>query len=563
MKGRRTPEEMLEHLRKQAKKRLKALQSGDKRATRWFRELVPNGPPDPTLRDMQLAVARSLDFPGWTALKRALETPLPPPTSRDGIVNRFLDNACPDHHVRGRQDHRRAEATAMRLLEQHPWLPRYDFNTAVVCGEIDFVRDAIARDPRVAAVASAEPSGVRGMVGGANDLYDDLGPKGWPPLLYLSFTRLPRPRSNDHAVAIASLLLEGGADPNAFYHAGDSHYTPMTGVAGEGEEDRPGHPHKIALTQLLLDAGANPYDIQVVYDLGFHSEYLWWLPMIYARSQVIGRASDWDDPDWRMLDMGGYGCGARWFLDHAIFHDKLDLAKWCLEHGAGPNAPPRRNEHFSQRSLYAEAVIQGRHEIAELLKRHGAREEAVTIPAPKPHEALCRAASENDAAEINRLIDSGVSPDVADEKNTRALNHAAWSNSVEAVKALVARGAEIDPVEQNYGGTPFGNASHFLHREIMDFLAPLTKDVWNLTYNGYLDRLREVLDEKPERARVDWDEWSPLLWLPPHDEDLAIETAKLFVKHGADKHRRASNGATPLARAEALGMPRLAAYLRE
>src|SRR4051812_36218652 len=134
MKGHRTPEEMMEHLRKEAKKRLKAFQRGDELAARWFRGLVPNGPPDPTLRDMQLAVARSLDFPGWSDLKRALETPLPPPTSRLGIVNRFLDNACPDHHVRGRQDHRRAEATAMRLLEQNPWLARHDFNTAVVCG---------------------------------------------------------------------------------------------------------------------------------------------------------------------------------------------------------------------------------------------------------------------------------------------------------------------------------------------------------------------------------------------------------------------------------------------
>jgi ankyrin repeat protein len=95
----------------------------------------------------------------------------------------------------------------------------------------------------------------------------------------------------------------------------------------------------------------------------------------------------------------------------------------------------------------------------------------------------------------------------------------------------------------------------------MDFLAPLSRDVWNLTYNGYVDRLREVLAEKPERARVDWDEWSPLLWLPPHDEDLALETVRLFVEHGADPHRPARNGSTPLSRAKALGMTRVAQYL--
>jgi uncharacterized protein len=563
MKGHRTPEEMLDHLRKDAKRRLKAFQSGKPGAVRWFRDLVPNGPDAPTLRDFQLAVARSLDFPGWTALKQAFETPLPDPASREGIVNRFLDNACPDHHVRGRQDHRRAEATAMRLLEQNPWLRRHDFNTAVVCGEIDHVREAIARDPRVAIDASSAPSPMRGMGGGENDLYQDLGPKGWTPLLYLSFTRLPLASTNDNSVEIARMLLEAGADPNAFFHAGDSHYTPMTGVAGEGEEDRPRHPRHVELTQLLLDHDANPYDIQVVYDLGFNADYMWWLPMVYERSVKTGRLADWQDPEWKMLDMGGYGSGARWFLEHAISSNRIELAKWCLEHGANPNAAPSRSTHFRPWSLYEGAVINGRHEIAELLLEYGAKGAEVRLPPQKPYEALHNAARENRADEIHRLIDAGISPDAADDKNMRALHEAGYTNALDAAKALVERGAEIDPTEERYGGTPLGGAAHFLSRDVMDFLAPLSKDVWNLTYNGYLDRLRQVLDEKPERARVDWDEWSPLLWLPPHDEDLALETAKLFVKHGADPHRRASNGATPASRAEAIGMTRVAEYLEK
>lgn len=563
MKGQRTPAEMLEHLRKEAKRRLKAFQKGEKGAVDWYRQTLPGGPAAPSLRDMQLAVARTFDFPGWTNLKRALETPLPDPASPQGIVDRFLDNACPDHHVRGKQDHRRAEATAMRLLEQNPWLRQHDFNTAIVCGEIDYVRDAIARDKRTAVVASSPPSAKRGMAGGENDLYEYLGPKGWTPLLYLSFTRLPTAAANDNAVAIAQLLLDAGADPNAYYHAGDSHYTPMTGVAGEGEEDRPPHPRRVEITKLLLDAGANPYDIQVVYDLGFKSDYMWWLPIIHEASVSRGRIADWQDPEWRMLDMGGYGCGARWFLEHAIASDNQALAAWCLEHGAGANAPPGSSRFNSKRSLYEAAIMAGRREIAGLLLQYGATATSVNVSAPSPYEALCRAASENDVAEIHRLVDSGISPNIADDKNTRPLNHAAWSNALEAVKALLERGAEIDSVEQNYGGTALGNASHFLFRDIMDFLAPLSKDVWNLTYNGYIDRLREVIEEKPERARVDWDEWSPLLWLPPHDEDLALETVKLFMKHGADPHRRASNGATPLSRAEALGMTRVAKFLQK
>ena len=563
MEGHSTPAELLERLRKQAKRHLKAYQKGDENAVRWYRSTIPDGPSTPTLRDMQHAVARSLDFPGWAALKRALDTPLPEPESEQGIVNHFLDNACPDHHVRGRQDHRRAEATAMRLLAQHPWLPRHNVYTAIVCGEIDHVHDAIARDASLAVRPSSEPSPYRSTSGGANDLYGYLGAKGWTPLLYLAFTRLPLASTNDRAVEIARLLLESGADPNAFFHAGDSHYTPMTGVAGEGEEDRPPHPRRDEITQLLLDFDANPYDIQVMYDLGFHAEYMWWLPLIYESCVRRGRIADWQDPEWRMLDMGGYGCGARWLLDHAIASGKTDLAAWCLAHGAGANAPPGSSRFNSKVSLYQEAVWAGRAEIAELLRRHGATRVEVPPRDVPPYEALHRAARENRPDVIHQLIDSGVSPDVADDQNMRALHDAGYHNALDAAKALVQRGAEIDPVENRYGGTPLGGASHYLHQEVMDFLAPLSRDVWNLTYNGYLDRLREVLAEKPERARVDWDEWSPLLWLPPHDEDTAIEMAKLFVAHGADPHHQASNGATPLSRAQALGMLRLAAYLRD
>ena len=81
MSGQSTPAETLARLRKEAKRRLKAFKSGDERAVSWYRRTVPNASADPTLRDMQFAVARSLDFPGWAELKRALETPPPEPQS--------------------------------------------------------------------------------------------------------------------------------------------------------------------------------------------------------------------------------------------------------------------------------------------------------------------------------------------------------------------------------------------------------------------------------------------------------------------------------------------------
>ena len=41
-----------------------------------------------------------------------------------------------------------------------------------------------------------------------------------------------------------------------------------------------------------------------------------------------------------MLNAGGYGTGARWFLDAAVEHNDVQLAEWCLSHGANPNSAP-------------------------------------------------------------------------------------------------------------------------------------------------------------------------------------------------------------------------------
>src|SRR5688572_5370118 len=118
--------------------------------------------------------------------------------------------------------------------------------------------------------------------------------------------------------------------------AGGSRYTPFVGVVGEGEENRPAHPHRDALARLLLERGAEPYDIQVIYNTGFHGRVLWLLELMYEHSVRLGRRADWDDPDWSMIAMGGYGSGARWMLTVAMRSNDLTLARWILSHGASP-----------------------------------------------------------------------------------------------------------------------------------------------------------------------------------------------------------------------------------
>jgi len=84
-----------ETLKKDAKRWLAEIQAGDAEAVARLRRILPQGPPSPTLRDLQLAVAREQGFDGWTALKRALE-PDPKATAAtlaqyDDMVDALLD----------------------------------------------------------------------------------------------------------------------------------------------------------------------------------------------------------------------------------------------------------------------------------------------------------------------------------------------------------------------------------------------------------------------------------------------------------------------------------------
>ena len=504
------------------------------------------------------------------------------------LIDRFLDNACPDHHVRGAWDHMRAQHTAMRMLARHPELPRASFASAVVCGELAEVERQLADRPSLAVERSSEPDPARSASGGGGDLYRALGPKGWTPLLYLCFTRLPLAAANDNAVAIARLLLDHGADPNAFFMAGGSRYTPFVGVAGEGEEDRPPHPRRDALARVLLERGAEPYDIQVVYDIGFRGEVRWFLEMIHERSLQLGRAGDWQDPEWSMLSMGGYGSGARWHLDVAIKKDDVHLAEWCLAHGASPTARPASDPRFPRRSLYEEAVRRGRSEIAALLVRHGAR--ATDVP-PDPMtsfvaacfrldrhaaeamlderpelrtatEPLFAAAREDRADVVVLLLDLGVSSELEDANKQRTLHVAAGEDALAVARLLIDRGAEIDPIEASYGNTPLAAAVHHQHAEMIELLAAHSRDVWQLTFAGRLDRLTDVIAERPAAARAAGEGETLLMWLPPHDEACAIAIAELLLAHGADPTVVNRDGMTAADRAEAIAMWELADRLR-
>jgi ankyrin repeat protein len=580
----------LDNLRKEAKRWLAALQENDAKARERYELAYPRGSGHPVLRDVQHALAREYGMEGWKELKLALEkAPSEAATTRHtggDLTTRFLEYACPDHHVRNRSAHRMASQAAIRHLEQNPEIARQDLYTAVVCGEIEEVERILRERPQLANARRPASGRDRSGAGGSYDFLGDFGSKEWEPLLYLCFTRLPLAKPNDNAVAIARLLLDRRADPNAYFMAGNSRYTPLTGIVGEGEEDRPPHPRRDELARLLLESGAEPYDEQVIYNIGFHGKVLWWLKLMYEFSVRAGRQADWADPEWHMLDMGGYGSGARWHLRIAVENDDLELADWCLAHGANPNSAPERDQRFPQRSLYEHTVRLGHAEMAELLVRYGAQRQEVVLDDEDRYVAACLglnreeagrflsrhpeylqstkaifAAAEKDRADVVAfLLDLGTPIEVEDSKKQRPLHVAAASDAVKVAELLIERGAELDPYELNYSNTPLDFAAYFEHGRMIELLTRYSRDVWNLVPLGQVDRLREVLAAEPRRAKTSWGD-TPLFWLP-EDEEKALEIVKLFLEEGADPNFRSrKEGWTAAEVARKRGMLKVAALL--
>jgi ankyrin repeat protein len=364
--------------------------------------------------------------------------------------------------------------------------------------------------------------------------------------------------------------------------AGDARYSVLTGIAGEGEQDSPRQPYARELYRLLLERGAGPYDIQVLYDTHFSTDMIWWLDLTYGITTTRGMKSDWDDPAWTMLDMGGYGPGSYFVIDRATRKNNVALVAWALAHGADPNVRHSAHPKFRpKRSLYDSAMLQGRTEIAALLVRHGA--DAVAAAEATPEERLSAAclrldrpaaaallashpelarstraifdAARDNQVDVLRLIeDLGLPLDAADHTNARALHQAALNGSTEAIQFLIDRGVEVDPRETAFGGPPIGWAAHGDQHAAIALLSRYSRNIWNLTFQGYVDRVRELLADDPALAReVSADGGTPLWWLPD-DEDKALALVDLLIAAGADPGVTNKSGRTAADWARRRGM---------
>lgn len=445
----------LERLEKQARALEEAFRSGRLRAALRVRRVLPETGPELTAITQAQArrvVAREAGFADWSAARRSLDIEA---LSRAEAEEALIDAAFEDAGERVRA-----------LLARWPDLGATSAPCALALGLPD-------------AVDSLDPGTVNA----------GIGPRGWPPLLYLCHSRWGHgdPERQAARAKLLQRLLDIGADPNAGTRETVSVRGFRTALGAAV-----GWARNAALADALLDGGADIADGPTLYE----GSAMWEAVRhkdIASLEALLAR----DPPQWHV-------CHA---LPHALQYDDLALTRLLLERGGDPNwtmgswgfdgnclheAVVLGNstavlgallEHGAQadfadrdgRTPLALAICLNRDALAAVLREHGARDDAVrevdhwvgacfagNVDAasrpvagdrpfrPADHLWLCRAVRMGNAAAVRLLLAGGIDPDAMDDDGERPLHLAARMDSGALTERLIASGADLGQV--NFAG---------------------------------------------------------------------------------------------------------------
>lgn len=452
----------LAQLRRRAKELRNAGLEGEPGALARLAAHRPAGAPV-TLAAAQLVIAREHGFASWPQLRAAVE--------ERRMSSEQKARALVVASVSGRMDR------AVRLVDADPSLATYNLWTAAVLGDAAHVRALLARDPSLAVEPDPE--------------------SGWAPLLAPCNSRWHQidPGRGPGLREVAELLMEAGASPDTSVGRSPDfgHCSALYAAAGLAN-----HPE---LAQLLLERGADRDTPSALYHTAFLRDHVCLRLLLDhgARAEgpdALAAAISVDDAEAvrLLLDAGvdaaaplpAEALGESYAPEPAIgavraaveFQCGIELVGLLLERGADPDARGQDG-----RSAHRLAVRQGRTEVVDLLRSHGARDDATEIDrflaacvradrteaeghltrrpglvdelTDEDHKAIAHAADHGDLSAVRLMLDLGfpLNAPVGDD-GASALHAAAGAGAIEVVAFLVERGADIDAEDTSWGATP-------------------------------------------------------------------------------------------------------------
>ena len=409
------------------------------------------------LHDAQSAIAREHGFPSWNALREEVESRT---LSFDEAVDEFIRNATGG-----------ATGRAERLLELYPRIASATLHTALVLGDAAAV-DAWLQNIRHSPDSQADHStGSRSSTSATRAMHQ----RSRPRLDGLVDDRPPALRARRGSQWRISLELA----PRA---AADGTVGSVCAVA------------HLPLAEVLLEAGANPTD-GVTSHIAGGGGNLEALELLNRYGLNVNGIPGGVPPLVYMMSWADTAAGPRWLLEHgadpnlawgdageaplhvAARRWDVPMVEALVAHGA--DVSRRRGDGATPHTL---AELHGNPDIAAWLLAHGAADELSPLerfiaacaradrpaadailaahPAvrsqlrPEHHLMLHRPAESGNAAVLETMLACGFETDARDKDNVTPLHRAAMGGHVDAVRVLLAHGADVAALDGMFAAPP-------------------------------------------------------------------------------------------------------------
>lgn len=404
-----------------------------------------------SLAAAQFVIARELGFPSWPALKAAVDADAATRRLESGFLAASID------------------ARAMRAaanLASDPGITDRSVWAAAVLGDVDAVREALRRDP--ASVLAVD------------------GERGWPPLLYACYSRWHRfdPSRGAGMVEVVRVLIDAGADANTNDGGRPQFRSALRGAVETGKPE---------VAELLLEAGAHPDLGQPIVEAVAHGDHRSLRSLLSHGARVagtwaLGAAAFHDDALAMRLLLDTLAArgqdaarAASEQLPEAAGSASLALVDVLLDAGADPQSADEDGV-----SAMRMATRSGRDENAALLAVRGATDDATDVDrfigaclradrdgalrlraeypdlpsqlTDRDHAAILQAATRRTEA-LALMLELGFGHDARDDSGEAPLHAAAYHGNADAVRLLLAAGAEVDARDGRFDATPLAFAT--------------------------------------------------------------------------------------------------------